>query len=395
MDNKQYPYIKLNKLCDVNQGLQIPISERFLEKGKDRYFYITVQFLKDSHKNKFYVENPPKSSICNKDDILVVRTGSTGQVITGVEGCFHNNFFKVNYTTDLIYGRYLFYCLTTKEKYYEMLTRAGLTTIPDLNHFMFLDIAIPLPSKEVQLGISNILDSLSYKIQLNARIIAKLEAMAKTLYDYWFVQFDFPDENNKPYKNNGGKMEWHKELKMNIPDGWAVKKVEKVATVKAGGDRPKLYSLEKTAICSIPIYSNGITNNGLYGYTNEATINSPSVTISARGTIGYCALRNIPFVPIVRLIVITPHVLGAANYFYECMKNLKFEKNGSVQQQLTVPQISQLNILYPPLDILKKFDAATYNIISEVEILKEQNQQLTKLRDWLLPMLMSGQIKIK
>jgi type I restriction enzyme S subunit len=87
------PYVKLKEFCDVNQGLQIPISKRFRETGNNRYFYITVQFLKDSHLDKFYVENPPESSICNEDDIIVVRTGSTGQVITGVNGCFHNNFF--------------------------------------------------------------------------------------------------------------------------------------------------------------------------------------------------------------------------------------------------------------------------------------------------------------
>jgi type I restriction enzyme S subunit len=114
--NNFYPYVKLKELCDVNQGLQIPIDERFTENAPNRYFYITVQFLKTNHTNKFYVENPPSSSICNEDDILIVRTGSTGQIITGVSGCFHNNFFKVNFKKELIHGRYLYHCLNTKEK---------------------------------------------------------------------------------------------------------------------------------------------------------------------------------------------------------------------------------------------------------------------------------------
>ena len=110
----EVPYIKLAELCTVNQGLQIPITKRFKSHGLNRYFYITVQFLKDSHNEKFYVENPPKSSICNKDDIIVVRTGSTGQILTGIEGCFHNNFFKVNYDKEKVVGKYLYYCLKSK-----------------------------------------------------------------------------------------------------------------------------------------------------------------------------------------------------------------------------------------------------------------------------------------
>src|SRR5690554_6948056 len=103
-DKVKYSYLK--DLCTVNQGLQIPISKRFKSDGKDRYFYITVQFLKTGFLEKFYIENPPKSSICNEDDIIVVRTGSTGQILTGIRGCFHNNFFKVNYDKSKIIGKY-------------------------------------------------------------------------------------------------------------------------------------------------------------------------------------------------------------------------------------------------------------------------------------------------
>lgn len=393
MNNKSN-YVHLKDVCTVNQGLQIPISERFTTEGKNRYFYITVQFLKDGFKNKFYVENPPASSICKKDDIIVVRTGSTGQVITGIEGCFHNNFFKVNYDKEKIVGRYLYYCLNTKDKQKEMAKRAGITTIPDLNHFMFLDMKIPLLSKTDQLNMVKVLDALNSKIELNNKINVELEAMAKTLYDYWFVQFDFPDENGKPYRSSGGKMVWNNELNREIPAGWEVKKLGEVATIKAGGDKPSIFSSEKTESCQIPIYSNGINNDGLYGYTNEATINSQSVTISARGTIGYSVLRNKSFVPIIRLIVITPHILGCAKYFYEFIRGIEFEKSGSVQQQLTSPQVSQLDILYPTIDVLNKFETATSSGVSEIESLKEQNQALLGLRDWLLPMLINGQIKI-
>ncbi len=388
------PYIKLGELCTVNQGLQIPISKRFKSEGDNRYFYITVQFLKESHNEKFYVENPPKSSICNEDDIIVVRTGSTGQILTGIKGCFHNNFFKVNYDEEKVVGKYLYYCLKSKEKQKEMKNRSGITTIPDLNHFMFLDMKIPLPGYSDQEGIVKILDSINSKIAINNKINQELEAMAKTLYDYWFVQFDFPDANGKPYKSYGGKMVYNQALKREIPEEWEVKELSEIAELKAGGDKPKLYTKEKTKENTVPIYSNGITNEGLYGYTSTAKISKESITISARGTIGYCVLRKTPFVPIIRLISVTPNNPNEVKFLFESIKNLVFENSGSVQQQLTVPQVSELKLVFPPNDIIKKYDSFTRSSIDTIEINKEQNQKLSELRDWLLPMLMNGQVTV-
>ena len=226
--NNIVKYIKLKDICTVNQWLQIPISKRFSKTWKNRYFYITVQFLKDWFKDKYYVESPPISSICNKNDILVVRTWNTWQIIYWVEWCFHNNFFKVNYDKEKIIWKYLYYCLNTKEKRLDMLLRAWVTTIPDLNHFMFLDMKIPLLDKNYQEYLVKILDWINSKIELNNKINAELEKMAKTLYDYWFVQFDFPDENWKPYKSSGWKMVWTDELKREIPEKWEVKKLKDI-----------------------------------------------------------------------------------------------------------------------------------------------------------------------
>ena len=303
---------------------------------------------------------------------------------------------------------YIFYSLKLELKRLKEKAQGSQTkflTMPLLN-----DISIAKLDLSSQQKISSVLSALDSKIELNNKINSELEAMAKMLYDHWFVQFDFPfdfastslstnaqcrpDKNGKPYKTSGGKMVWNEDLKRAIPDGWEVKKIGAVAKIKAGGDRPSIYSFEKTESCPIPIYSNGISNGGLYGYTSEATINNQSVTISARGTIGYSVLRNKPFVPIIRLIVITPHVLGIAKYFDEFIKKIDFEKSGSVQQQLTSPQVSQLNILYPPTEILKAFETATSSGVSQIETLTAQNQTLAELRDWLLPMLMNGQVQV-
>lgn len=161
----KYKKIKLKEVCTVNQGLQIPISKRFKEAGNNRYFYITIQFLKGNSEN-YYIENPKKSVICNKEDILVVRTGSTGVVLTGVEGCFHNNFFKV-VPKNNIFNKYLYYSLNNKEMYEKMLNAASGTTIPDLKHSSFYELEIPLPEYCEQVKIAKILNIIDKKIELN------------------------------------------------------------------------------------------------------------------------------------------------------------------------------------------------------------------------------------
>ena len=140
---------KLKDLCIVNQGLQIPINKRFKEPSHNRYFYITIQFLKNSA-DKYYIENPKDSVICQSDDILVVRTGNTGQVIRGVAGCFHNNFFKVTINSDKVLKNYFYYALKNPFMYERMLKSASGTTIPDLKHSSFYDLEIPIPDIPTQ-----------------------------------------------------------------------------------------------------------------------------------------------------------------------------------------------------------------------------------------------------
>ncbi len=219
--------------------------------------------------------------------------------------------------------------------------------------------------------------------------------MAKLIYDYWFVQFDFPDANGKPYKSSGGKMVYNKELKREIPDGWEVKELSDIAVIKAGGDKPKLVSAEATPECCIPIYSNGIKNYGIYGYTDKAKISQPSITISARGTIGVSFLRISPFVPIIRLIVVTPKKQVYLKYLDEYLKSTTFENSGSVQRQLTAPQVSKQKIILPYDNLLKIFNSCTLDSVKKIELIKKENSKLVSLRDWLLPMLMNGQVTIK
>jgi len=251
----------------------------------------------------------------------------------------------------------------------------------------FCDMQLPIPTITKQREIVKEYNVIQSRIALNQQLIQKLEETAQAIYREWFVEFEFPDENAKPYKSNAGEMVWNEELGKEIPKGWENKLISDVGNIKAGGDKPNVFSDIKTSNCSIPIYSNGITNNGLYGYTNKHNYPKNSITISARGTIGFCVLRREDFDAIVRLLVLIPNNPTSAIYLWQTIKQIEFDNSGSVQNQLTIPQVSVLNILYPTQEILKRYDSIVNLVYKNLEWQAKENQKLSELKDLLLSKL--------
>lgn len=252
----------------------------------------------------------------------------------------------------------------------------------------FCSLPIKVPKIDKQREIVKEYNVIQNRIALNQQLIQKLEETAQAIYREWFVDFEFPGENGLPYKSNGGLMEWNEELENEIPAGWKYDRLGSVCSIKAGGDKPDLFSETKNELCQIPIYSNSSENEGLYGYTNKAIINQPSITISARGAIiGFTVLRLSPFVPIVRLIVVTPSIYVQLNYLYETIKKFTYEGSGSAQGQLTVPDISAYKIISPNINVLDSFQKINHVITQNIEIHKQENTILTELKELLLSKL--------
>ena len=167
-----------------------------------------------------------------------------------------------------------------------------------------------------------------------------------------------------------------------------------IAVIKAGGDCPTEWSKCKTDKYNTPIYSNGTDNEGLYGYAKDAVISERSITVAARGTIGYCVLREGGYIPIIRLLAVTPSDIGGDVYLHQIFNRIKFKNDGSIQQQLTVPSLASIEIPYPNASALMGFANKTYPIIDKIKQNKLQIEELTKLRDELLPLLMNGQATV-
>jgi len=161
--------------------LQIPIEKRFKEEGSNRHRYITVQFLNNPDKYLEYIEKPPPQLICREDDILFTRTGNTGQVITGIEGVYHNNFFKVAYDETKVRGDYLVQFLNWQPIQELIIERAGTTTIPDLNHGDFYSLPLFLPDLNEQDLISGILDGHIVSLKTDTSTLRKLYSLKTAL----------------------------------------------------------------------------------------------------------------------------------------------------------------------------------------------------------------------
>ena len=180
----KYKRMKLSDLCTVNQGLQIPISKRLKEPRENCYRYITVQFLKNNEDEQYYIENPDKNVICKEDDILVTRTGSTGVIVYGVEGCFHNNFFKVT-PNELIHKKYMYFLLRSKYMYNKMLTAASGGTVPDLPHKKFYALEVPVPTIDEQKHIVEMLEKFNeLSNDITTGLPAEIKARQKQ-YEYY------------------------------------------------------------------------------------------------------------------------------------------------------------------------------------------------------------------
>ena len=264
---------------------------------------------------------------------------------------------------------------------------------------MVVDIEIDI---EKQKKIANSISIIDQKIQINNQINQELETMAKTLYDYWFVQFDFPDQNGKPYKSSGGKMVYHPELKREIPEGWGVENLFDIADVQYGYPFSTDYfngTGEGVPVIRIrDILGNDITNYSTEEVEDKYKINVGDVLIGMDGNfhMNYwikedCYLNQ-------RVVKVNSDKLPNMVLKYQIEPFIRLREKSvsrTTVGHLSDKDLKAINVILPKdkylSSIFEKFEIILENII----INQQQNQELTQLRDWLLPMLMNGQAKVE
>jgi len=255
----------------------------------------------------------------------------------------------------------------------------------------FLNIEIKLPKMSIQRQIGKTLSALDRKIVLNKQINDNLEAMAKQLYDYWFVQFDFPNEEGKPYKSNGGAMVWNEKLKRDIPQGWSDCILGDICDMY----QPKTLGLNDLSEDSeYKVYG----ANGIIGHYSSYNHENSEIAMACRGNSCGTINRTSPksWITGNAMVIKFRNKEIHNEYIKQALKyaNVKGAISGSGQPQLTRENLSLLKMTQPNYAILEAFSKNVAAIVAmELEI-EEQNDNLTKQRDELLPLLMNGQASV-
>ncbi len=358
-------------------------KEAYCEKGISLVRSQNVLDFSFSHDGLAFINNEQAAKLSNVEvfdgDVLLNITGDSV-----ARACIMDSAFlpaRVNQHVAIVRGkkshvlnRYLLYFLQWQKGYLLQLASAGATRNA-LTKGMLEQLEIDLPSLDEQKRIVAILGALDDKIELNNKINENLEQQAQAIFRSWFLDY-LPFNSIKPTH-------------------WKFCTLGETTKMSAGGDKPKGISNIKSTEYPYPIYSNGLDNEGLYGYTNEAKIFAESVTVSARGTIGFVCLRHIPYVPIVRLVTLIPNEdLISAKYLYLYLKQLHISGTGTTQQQLTVPDFRKTEILIPDKITMDKFTNLMSPMFNQIWANEEENIKLASLRDSLLPKLMSGEIEL-
>lgn len=278
------------------------------------------------------------------------------------------------------------------------------STIKNLSLKSIQDFEVPFPESNEWKGIASVLSSLDSKIELNNRINAELEAMAKTLYDYWFVQFDFPDKNGKPYKTSGGKMVWSEELKREIPEGWAIGTLLDIANYENGLPCQKYRptGADFFRVIKIREMNEGFSSNTEFVGTDipeKAIIENGDVLFSWSASLdvklwtgGKGALNQ-------HIFKVTSNNYPKSFYFYQLINYLQHfkmmaENRKTTMGHITQEHLKQSRIAIPPKELTLKLEKIIAPLFSKKVINEIENQKLTELRDWLLPILMNGQVKV-
>ena len=303
-------------------------------------------------------------------------------------------------------SKFLYYSLFRDDFFNHMMNGSKGTKMPRGDKSQILRFQIPKIELTTQQKIASVLSALDSKIELNNRINAVLEAMAKTLYDYWFVQFDFPDKNGKPYKTSGGKMVWNEELKREIPDfeGWSVGTLLDIADYANGLPCQKFRPTgdEFLRVIKIREMNEGFTSNSELVRPNipeKAIIENGDVLFSWSASLevkiwtgGKGALNQ-------HIFKVTSNDYPKSFYYYQLLNYLQHfkmmaENRKTTMGHITQEHLQQSRIAIPPKDLTLELEKIISPIFSKKMNNEIENQKLTELRDWLLPMLMNGQVKV-
>lgn len=408
---------------DLKKSLYVP-------KGKDTYkVYLQENILQERNDvgtyyiSKEYYDSKMKRYAIKENDFIVTCDGTLGEIYqlknVTEKGIISSSLLKITLNPEVVDYDYFYY-------YFKFYIKKSLTTkgnnsvlkhLPGINIIKKLEIE--LPDLTIQKQVGKILKTIDDKIKINKQMNFELENLTKIIYDYWFLQFEFPNQDGKPYKLSGGKMVWNNEAKKEIPKNWNVSKIGAlniyISDFTANGsfaglrENVKYNSGEPYSILVRPIDFNNnfdkdfvYVNKSAYDYLKKSNLNCDDLIICNVGNVGAvyrCPDLKMPMTLGPNGIVIRSKNLD--NYLYEYFKSdigynaLLSISSGSIQKKFNKTSFKELNLIIPCDDVIDKYNLiyeTLYNLYKNNWV---ENRELISLKNYLLPLLMNGQVGFK
>ena len=359
--------VNLGSVAKFNQGLQVPVEDQLLTKENNFIRFIRiVDFTKSGDEPPRYIKNVDNSSYkTEEDDLIMIRYGSqtAGRLVRGLKGIIANNMFKISLTDTIVDKNYLYTYLSQKNVYDILNSSQSSSTMPAITFGMISALPIPIPSINEQKQIAEILSSLDDKIELNRKININLEKLASSLFKQWFVDFEFPNEDGKPYKSSEGKM-MDSELG-EIPIDWVIYSfVDIVKQIKPGTN----YQPDRT-IGGIPFVTGKNVKNGFLELKDVKYISEieykrvheswkpeeHDILITRIGTLGNVGVIrgiDLPVAVHYNNIDIKQKDISFQFLFYlinssKFMDQFHLMKKQSVQEYITIDDVENIKIILP------------------------------------------------
>ena len=393
MSFNEWREVTLSDISIGNKG-NYGIGASAVEYSKNLYTYLRITDISDEgilKKDSLMSvdDEDAKNYLLKPNDSVFARTGnSTGRsyFYDGSDGelVFAGFLIKFSLDPSKVNPRFIrYYTLSNEYKEWVSSFSTG-STRGNINAKTYGSMKIKLPPTDQQDFLVQILSSLDNKIEVNKQINKTLENVAQAIFKQWFVDFEFPNEDDEPYKSSGGEMV-ESELGL-IPNGWEVGKLENLVTVKYGKDHKKLdYG-------DIPVYGSG----GIMRYVNTSLYSSESVLIPRKGTLNNVIYINDPFWSVDTMFFTQMNYPDITKYIYFFIKDkdLLSMNSGSAVPSMTTDILNRLPIIVSPLTMIQRFNKLVEPIFSLMDLNSKQIKKLSNTRDTLLPKLMSGEIRV-
>ena len=404
---------KLGEICTIVPGYAFKATDfgkglNYVIKIKD----IMPPYIDILHSEKVETVIDKKYEI-KYGDFVMAMTGATigkiGKLQIDSESKIYINQRVCKFIPEAFCDKeYLYYKLNTQEFQRFIYNNVdNKLAQPNIGHPTIYKYELELPLLSEQRRIGQFLKAIDDKIALNRSINHNLEAMAKQLYDYWFVQFDFPDENGKPYKSSGGKMVWNEKLKREIPEGWHCGNLFEIATFTNGLACQKFRP--KDGEVPLPVIKIREMHDGISSDTEEVSSNIPESVKVYNGDVLFSWSASLEVMLwACGLGGLNQHIfkVTSANdfpksfYYFQLLNYVDVFKKMAEARKTTMGHITQDHLQQSTIaipdnkDIVAKFEKRISPIFAQMAKLQEEIQRLSKQRDELLPLLMNGQVSL-